>query len=118
MFCPRCKTEYREGFAACADCNLPLVAKLPEEIPIDHTPEKWIKVAVFDNLSQAQTSRSILEGQGIACMMQDENAVGLVPIFTYVLGGIKLFVAEKDEAEAREILAGMKWGHLKNKKDF
>lgn len=31
MFCPRCKTEYREGFYECADCGVPLVAVLPEE---------------------------------------------------------------------------------------
>jgi hypothetical protein len=31
MFCPKCKAEYREGFKACADCNVPLVDKLPEE---------------------------------------------------------------------------------------
>jgi hypothetical protein len=30
MFCPLCKTEYREGFYMCADCSVPLVAELPQ----------------------------------------------------------------------------------------
>ena len=35
MFCPKCRTEYRKGFATCADCNVPLVGELPP-----HTPEQ------------------------------------------------------------------------------
>jgi len=31
MICPKCKTEYREGFDVCADCEIPLVAELPKE---------------------------------------------------------------------------------------
>ncbi len=31
MFCPICKAEYREGFVACADCSVPLVAQLPQK---------------------------------------------------------------------------------------
>lgn len=36
MFCPQCRTEYREGFTLCADCNVPLIDYLPPEpIPDD-----------------------------------------------------------------------------------
>jgi len=31
MFCPKCKTEYREGFELCTDCNIKLVDKLKIE---------------------------------------------------------------------------------------
>ena len=31
MFCPLCKTEYREGFYTCADCSVPLAAELPDK---------------------------------------------------------------------------------------
>ena len=27
-FCPKCKTEYRDGFTICADCKIPLVSSL------------------------------------------------------------------------------------------
>jgi hypothetical protein len=30
MFCPECKAEYRPGFTRCADCDVDLVANLPE----------------------------------------------------------------------------------------
>jgi hypothetical protein len=31
MFCPKCKVEYRPGFARCSDCEVDLVDVLPEE---------------------------------------------------------------------------------------
>ena len=30
MFCPICKSEYREGFATCSDCHVALVSEVPE----------------------------------------------------------------------------------------
>lgn len=30
-WCPKCKTEYREGFSVCADCGSQLVEELTEE---------------------------------------------------------------------------------------
>lgn len=30
-WCPKCKTEYREGFTVCADCGSELVSELPAE---------------------------------------------------------------------------------------
>jgi hypothetical protein len=31
MFCPKCRSEYREGFTTCSDCGIPLVHELPPE---------------------------------------------------------------------------------------
>jgi hypothetical protein len=37
MFCPVCKSEYRQGFSRCADCDVPLVNSLSVEAePLDH----------------------------------------------------------------------------------
>jgi hypothetical protein len=30
MFCPLCKSEYRQGFSTCSDCHIPLVATREE----------------------------------------------------------------------------------------
>lgn len=37
-FCPKCKTEYREGFTVCADCKIPLVKSL-EKTELDEVSE-------------------------------------------------------------------------------
>jgi hypothetical protein len=36
MYCPECRAEFREGFTACSDCHVPLVAALKPE-PSDDT---------------------------------------------------------------------------------
>jgi len=33
MYCPQCGVEYREGFTACSDCGIPLVAGTPPPEP-------------------------------------------------------------------------------------
>jgi hypothetical protein len=33
MFCPVCKSEYRDGFTKCSDCGAALVNRLPEQSP-------------------------------------------------------------------------------------
>lgn len=55
-WCPKCKSEYREGFAVCADCGSELV----EEEPVEE-PEKtsWLfpeeNFTVFDEPEENQT---------------------------------------------------------------
>jgi len=34
-FCPKCRTQYREGFSLCSDCKIPLVDELTDDYEID-----------------------------------------------------------------------------------
>ena len=43
MFCPGCKTEYRSGFSRCADCDVPLV----ERLPVTHDDSNRTRVSGF-----------------------------------------------------------------------
>lgn len=65
MFCPLCKTEYREGFDTCADCSVPLVAELPEKE--DHAAISGELVEVFQTLDQSEVLivKSVLDEEGI-----------------------------------------------------
>ena len=42
MFCPNCRSEFREGITRCPDCDVDLVAALPEE---RHDQAPWVPVA-------------------------------------------------------------------------
>ena len=33
--CPKCRTQYREGFSLCSDCKIPLVDQLTDDYEID-----------------------------------------------------------------------------------
>ncbi len=35
MFCPSCRTEYRDGFTKCSDCGVALVRSLPSDHPTE-----------------------------------------------------------------------------------
>lgn len=39
-FCPKCKTEYRDGFTICSDCKVELVAKLSDIKTVEKTYEE------------------------------------------------------------------------------
>lgn len=32
IYCPECRTEYREGFTTCSECDVPLVRRLDSEV--------------------------------------------------------------------------------------
>ncbi|MBQ9550563.1 MAG: zinc ribbon domain-containing protein [Lachnospiraceae bacterium] len=89
MICPKCGTEYREGFNECAYCHIPLVESLeegvdPEELlkksesndpeEIEISPEDFISLARSRGLSD----RDILNAMDLAPDKGDEGPV-IVP---------------------------------------
>jgi hypothetical protein len=76
MFCPQCKAEYRQGIAECADCQVPLVASLPEGQEI-----------LVDTVS-AGTLIPLWEGQDLALhtsLLQELDAAS-IPYFNKPMG--------------------------------
>jgi hypothetical protein len=81
MFCPRCKSEYREGFTKCADCEVPLVDVLPDEVQPDADPHDL--VSVFETSSQPDilVIKSALDAEGIIFHFSGEffHMMGVMP---------------------------------------
>jgi hypothetical protein len=98
MFCPKCSTEYREGFYVCVDCNSNLVDELvPEEKPefID-----YVEIMGTYNPADVALIKSILDAENITYYFNAEHFMYVRP-----LAEPARLMVKTDEAEkVKEIL--------------
>lgn len=64
-----------------------------------------VTVRRYRDLSEAIVARSVLEGAGMFCFLQNENMVRLDWQLSNFIGGIRLQVAESDAGAAEQILS-------------
>jgi hypothetical protein len=104
MFCPLCKTEYREGFYTCADCSVPLVAELQKEekSESDTNEIEYIEALSTRNPAELALIKSIFEAEDIAYYVLGEQMM-TSPMLSGG-GSARLFVATLDIDLAKEIL--------------
>ena len=100
MFCPQCKSEYKEGFYKCADCGVDLVAEQPPELIKEVSYVDLVEV--FSTYQQGDIAfiKSILDGEGITYFFQGESSVMLLAAGAYA----RLMVKAEEVQRAREIL--------------
>ena len=77
--------------------------------PVVEEPEEWefrrlVTVRRYRDLAEAYVGRSLLESADIPAWIADENLVRMDWFYSNLVGGMRLQVAERDEADAREIL--------------
>jgi hypothetical protein len=74
MYCPKCRSEFREGFVECADCLVPLVENLPPEEP-EPIPEyvDLEEVMTSFDIGEIAIAGSILDGHQMSYLVQGEN---------------------------------------------
>lgn len=65
------------------------------------------KIATFQYSSEAMIFKGKLESEGIEVFMRDNNTVDSNPIYSNAVGGVKLFVMNKDFLKANHILSGI-----------
>jgi hypothetical protein len=113
MFCPECRSEYRDGVTQCADCNVPLVRELPEpepevEVPTADLAELVPVLSSYDE-TEVLMAKSLLEAADIPYFMpgealQDPVDNRLFPGSTFALGPARILVSPERAEEAKEIL--------------
>ncbi len=64
-----------------------------------------VTVAVFDTLPKADLARSLLEQEGILCVLTDGNLVAMDWLLSNAVGGIKVQVPSSEADRAKEFLA-------------
>ena len=102
MFCPECRTEYREGFTVCADCKVNLVEVLlpePEPVFIDYK-----EVLRTYNPADIAFLKSLLESEGIQYFFKGENFMYVRPL----ADPARLMVRADQVDEAVELLKTVK----------
>ena len=98
MFCPKCKSEYREGFSICADCDIPLI----EELPPEKEPEfiEYEEVLGTYNPADIMIIKSILDAENITYYFNAEHFMYVRPMAEPA----RLMVAKNDVETAKDIL--------------
>ncbi len=112
MFCPSCKSEFREGFTRCSECSLDLVQELVPESKSESKPENPESVVVFttSNLHEAHLVKGLLEANGINVFIVNDHICRLDLFLTNAVGGIKLVVDKKQESLAKQVLVDYRGG--------
>jgi Putative prokaryotic signal transducing protein len=98
MFCPKCRSEYGEGFTTCSDCNVPLVSELSPESEPDFIEYK--EVLSTNSPSDRALISSILDAEGITYFFQGEY----VSAYVYNAIPVRLMVKEDQVQKAIDIL--------------
>lgn len=101
MFCPNCRTEYKDGIVTCADCGAALVPELPV---IDESSE-LVTVMETRDLAIVALAKSILEEAEIPF-----NAKGELPMEQFTVGPVEIQVGRADSDQARELLESLAEG--------
>lgn len=100
MYCPNCRSEYREGFTHCSDCDVDLVAALPpDKRSHDVNP---VKVYETGDASIIPLVQSLLEDAGIEYEVLN---TARQYVTNSQLGYAEFWVPEDRAEEARAVLA-------------
>ena len=97
MFCPKCKSEYREGFYKCADCDVDLVEGQHEG---DVSYVEMVEVFSTYNQGDIAFIKSVLDGEGIHYFFSGESTLMMVGAGAYA----RLLVQTDNVQRAKEIL--------------
>lgn len=104
MYCPECRSEYREGFTTCVDCEKALIPELPPLPPEDHEGEPMVTVLEVGDPARLALAHSLLDDAGIPCFGKGEALQGGL---SFLVSPVQIQVPESQAEEARELLADL-----------
>jgi hypothetical protein len=102
MFCPNCKTEYREGFSRCSDCGADLVRELPKR-GNPNSDDSAELIWMGSNPRAVAVVKKLLTGAGIQFSVGNPESHML---FTSALPSTLIYVLSGDFLRARMLVDG------------
>ena len=99
-FCPQCGYEYEAKVRICPDCEVKLVDQLLEE----HFEGEMVEAYSTFSPAEASMVKELLYGEAIFSALSNELGSGLWASSPSAAGEVRVFVADKDEARARELI--------------
>jgi hypothetical protein len=99
MICPSCGSEYREGFARCASCDVALVVAAPA--PANDSEEQLVRIFATNNPALITVFKSLLDDAQIDYLAKGAN---IQDLFVGAIGAVQFFVNASDAEEARAIV--------------
>lgn len=104
-WCPDCKTEYREGFTKCIDCDTELTETLEVE-EVEYDTEVFLLTAEDDN--HANVIQSILRQYGIPIFKKYKETGGYLNLITgRTPFGIDIYVPSKSFQIAQDTIESL-----------
>ena len=109
-WCPKCRTEYREGFTHCADCGAELVDELPElvvEMPAAADLEPVLLTTITGE-QEFQRFSQLLHLNRIPFYSLDKDTGDYMRIYMgFSVYGQDVYVRRRDFAVASQLLANL-----------
>ncbi len=102
-YCPKCRAEFHEDVAICADCNLPLVAVLPVSTEDDDRGLEYLDLYLAPDNMEAENIKVLLQREDIPVLLKDRTCSAL-PMNIGELSGVTVAVAEQDRTKAKALL--------------
>ena len=120
LYCPKCKTEYRDGFNTCSDCGEVLVEKVEKTKPIeveadantgyvDDLEDETLLVSILDPVEYSYVT-SMLDQEGISFVIKVDGITQYLRVLTGIsFKGKDIYVGKADAIKAMEIVDSAKF---------